>query len=187
MKILRVLALLMLGTACGQLRYTYAPASTTSAEMEGESAARVLLQGQAEPGELRIASFGVANRALNLRIVVLNATDATWTFDPAAQKVEIYDGALRILEPAAPASKIELAPHTAQTVDLAFPIGAREEGDIGRFVVLWTLDAGALALCGRTPFVRHLERRTPSAFTPTAPDRVPGTVPAHLPLPLRSE
>jgi hypothetical protein len=163
MKLLRILALLALGTACGDLRYTYTPVTTTSAEMEGESAARVVLQGNADSGELRIASFGVADQALNLRIVIINSTDVIWRFDPAAQRVEIYDGLLRILQPSAPPPKIELAPHTAKTIDLALPIGAREEGDIGRFVVLWSVEAGDTALCGRVPFVRHLERRTSTA------------------------
>ena len=54
-------ALVVLLAGCGRFRYSYAPVTTTSAEVAGHSAAIAAMPADGAKGELRIASLGVAN------------------------------------------------------------------------------------------------------------------------------
>lgn len=180
---------LVTGSAgCGRLRYSYAPVTTTSAEVEGHSAALIDMPPDAAKGQLRIASLGVANvtppsevatgsfRALFVRFVVVNDSEQSWTFDEAEQRVEIIEGSARATSwprtvTGSRPSVVAIPPHVSTSFDVLFPIGSRDEGDVAHFDVQWTVRQGARPISGRSEFKRHLEARepAPAAFEPSEP------------------
>lgn len=178
----------LLAGGCGRFRYSYAPVTTTSAVMEGVPAAVVTMPADGAKGELRIASLGVANvtppprvgvapfRSLFVRFVVVNDSAEPWTFDQAEQRIELEAGPNRQTTWARTATgdrppTVPVPPHGSASFDLLFPVGARDEGDLARFAVQWSLRQGTRLLAGRVEFARHLETRepAPAAFEPGAP------------------
>jgi hypothetical protein len=174
---------------CGTLRYAYAPVTTTSAEVEGHAAAVAAISGK---GELRVASLGVAEvtppstiagkpfRALFVRFVVDNQSDEAWTFDPAEQRIELPAGGTSTMRWASTATGerppvVHVAARSSVTDDVLFSIGARDEGDLARFDVVWTVRPRERVVTGRAAFVRHITTRepAPAAFEPVTPPMPP--------------
>lgn len=199
-RVVLLLAATMLVTGCSRLRYSYAPVTTKSAEMDGHSAAIIAVPPDDAKGELRIASLGVANvtppsdvarapfRALFVRFVVVNESTETWGFDAVEQRIEILEGpSTRVISWARTATGerpplVPVPAHTSTSLDILFPIGKRDEGDLSRFEVRWSIRQGARLVDGRAEFRRHLVNRelTPETFEPAEPPpyRVPARVPA---------
>jgi hypothetical protein len=179
-----VLVPLLLG--CGRFTYCYSPVTVTSAEVEGHAAALVPIPTDGATGELRIASLGVgvvtppsrgpSFRALFVRFVLVNESVESWTFNAAEQRIEVLDGRERIIiwsrsETGAPPSAVPVPAHDATSLDVLFPIGSRDEGDLERFDVHWTVRQQARLVTGRAEFSRHLVEPVPApaAFRPDEP------------------
>lgn len=191
----RVISLLLLAlasTSCGQLRYAYAPVTTTSAEVEGHAAA--ILPIEDGKGELRVASLGVAQvtppsnvgakpfRALFVRFVVQNQSNEEWSFDQSEQRVDLEERGIHLTRWASTATGerppvVRVAPRSVSSVDLLFSVGQRDEGDLSRFEVVWTLGPGGRVVTGRAAFTRQLTTREPSpaAFDPETATPYPVT------------
>lgn len=191
----RSVAVLLVTTAlaaCGQLRYSYAPVTTTSAEVEGHAGAIVPIEGT--KGELRLASLGVAQvtppsnvnakpfRALFVRFVVRNESDREWAFDQAEQRIDLEERGVHITRWASTATgerppMIRVPAHGTSSVDLLFSVGQRDEGDLSRFEVVWTVRPGGRVVSGRAAFARQLTTRepAPAAFDPEGAATYPVT------------
>jgi hypothetical protein len=184
-----LLGLALFFGACGTLRYAYAPVTTTSAELEGHAAAVAPI---AENGELRLASLGVAEvtppstiagksfHALFVRFVVDNQSDEEWIFDQAEQRIELPAGGTSTMRWASTATGerppvLRVAARSAVTDDVLFSIGARDEGDLSRFDVVWTVRTRGRIVSGRASFVRHITTRepAPAAFEPVTSPNTP--------------
>lgn len=188
--------------ACGRLRYAYAPVTTTAAEIEGEPAVVAPMPPDVATGRLRVASLGVAPvsppagsgmasfHGLYVRFALENDGAEAWSFDEAEQRIEVLERGERTTiwarTPAGARPPVVQAPaHATTSVDVLFPLGARDAGDLASFDVIWSVHAGARLASGRASFARHIEKRepAPAAFDPGAPPpaRLPQAVPSCPP------
>jgi hypothetical protein len=164
---------------CAPTRYSYAPVTTTSADLEGASAAVYGMPPEAPRGDVRIAMLGVSSisaigtqesksDAIHLALSVSNRSDETWTVDPSEQRVsvtlkrqrsELYattgDGRSTTV--------VSVLPRSTKVINLYFPlpIQFRREDAPPPFDVVWTVHAGGRAVTQRTPFQRFVVSPTP--------------------------
>jgi hypothetical protein len=167
--------------ACSPQRYAYAPASTTSAELgtstTNPSIATYAIPSDAARGEVRVATLGVEDGAVHVRLVVTNRNDdATWSVNESEQQIELDAEYGRIEEPARPVAGkapqvVEIAPGKSASIDLFFPVPPEFEDakDLVAFDVVWTVRAGDRPIMQRTAFERYLVKR-PRAATPPMVD-----------------
>ena len=166
-------------SACAPTRYSYAPVTTTSADLEGASAAVYGMPPEAPRGDVRIAMLGVSSMspigtqesksdAIHVALSVSNRSDETWTVDPSEQRItltlkrqrsELYattgDGRST--------TAVSVLPRSTKVINLYFPlpIQFQKEDAPPPFDVLWTVHAGGRAVTQRTPFQRFIVSPTP--------------------------
>lgn len=167
-------------SACAPTRYSYAPVTTTSAELAGASAAVYGMPPGAPSGDVRIAMLGVTSMgpigthevgtdAIHLALAVSNRSDEAWTVDPSEQHLtltlkrqrsEIYATS----SDAARSSTVVVLPRSTRMIDLYFPlpIQFQKEDAPPPFEVVWTVHAGGRAVTQRTPFQRFIISPTPA-------------------------
>ena len=157
--------------ACESRSFVYRPAISSNAVVAGRPAAHHRIPPEAPRGDVRVATFGFAEltptdgkgddvRALHVRMVVSNDSDATWTVDTREQRVALPgNGESR---PAYARSDdgqpplVEIPAHAQRSVDLFFPLppAMQKASELPSFDTLWTVRAGAELVTQRTPFER---------------------------------
>jgi len=166
-------------TACAPTRYSYAPVTTTSAELAGASAAVYGMPPGAPRGDVRIAMLGVTSLgpvgthevgsdAIHLALAVSNRSDEPWTVDPSEQRLTLtlkrQRSEVYATSGEAPRSSTVLVlPRSTRMIDLYFPlpIQFQKEDAPPPFEVTWTVHAGGRAVTQRTPFQRFIISPTP--------------------------
>lgn len=157
--------------ACESRSYVYRPAISSGAIIAGKPAAHQRIPPEAPRGDLRVATFGFADlrpveregenvRALHVRMVVSNDSDAPWSVDTREQRVELPGNgesrpAYARSDDAAP-PVIEIPPGTQRSIDLFFPLprSMQEASELPAFDTIWTVHTGTQAITQRTPFER---------------------------------
>ncbi|MDB5218553.1 MAG: hypothetical protein JWO86_6480 [Myxococcaceae bacterium] len=161
-------------TACTPTRYGYAPVTTTSAELEGSSAAVYAMPPDAPRGEVRIAMLGVAesstpgmqetrSRKIHVALAVSNRADETWTVDPSEQRLTLTNNRERsdvyaTTRNDAGSSSVIVPPRSTRVIDLYFPVPIQLQKDdaLPPFDIRWTVHAAGRSITQRTPFERFL-------------------------------
>lgn len=168
-------------SGCAPERYAYAPVTTSSAEIEGASAAVYGVPADAPRGEVRVAMLGVAaapalggaqetrSRAIHVALAVSNRADEAWTIDPSEQRLTFIAKRERsdvyaMTSDAARAGPVLVPARSTRVIDLYFalPIQLEKESAPPPFELRWTVHAGSQAITQRTPFQRFLVAPTTS-------------------------
>jgi hypothetical protein len=103
---------------------------------------------------------------------VKNGGDHPWTVDGASQRVELGARAATGRLTSSPSSDpgtIEVPAHGARTVDLTFPVGETDEGDLRRVDVVWNVATESGPVATRVPFGRRVESTGFQIRPPRAP------------------
>jgi hypothetical protein len=153
--------------------YTYEPAEHATGSIGGHVAADYQIPPAAPQGDVRLASFGLADLAptdgsgdsrpaLHLRMVVSNNDAQPWTVDTREQKLDIRNSG-----PATPAFStthegnaelplVTIAPGSKRVIDLFFPLPPNQQtaASIPEFDAIWNVHAGTQDVVERTPFDR---------------------------------
>lgn len=171
-------AILLAG--CAPDRYTYAPVTTSSADLEGPSTAVYGVPPDAPRGEVRVAMLGVApapalgaqdmrSRAVHVALAVSNRADEPWTIDPSEQRLTFTAKRERsdvyaMTGDAARVGPVLIPARSTRVIDLYFalPIQLEKESALPPFELRWTVHAGSRSITQRTPFQRFLVAPTPS-------------------------
>jgi outer membrane murein-binding lipoprotein Lpp len=176
-----VVAGVVLLAGCAPDRYAYAPVTTSSADLEGASAAVYGVPPDAPRGEVRVAMLGVASapalggaqetrsRAIHVALAVSNRADEPWTIDPSEQRLiftakrersDVY----AMTSDASRAGPVLVPARATRVIDLYFalPIQLEKESAPPPFELRWTVHAGSQSITQRTPFQRFLVAPTPS-------------------------
>jgi hypothetical protein len=163
---------LLLTAGCAP-EYAYVPEQNATATVRGRVAADYPIPPGAPRGDVRIASYGIAEvssegspgetvRALHLRMVLENNSAAAWTLDTREQRVQL-DGADTIAAAFAsanagvPPPMVTVPPSGKRVVDLFFalPAALQDAEAIPEFDAMWRVNAGpAGVIAERTPFER---------------------------------
>jgi outer membrane murein-binding lipoprotein Lpp len=164
---------------CAPDRYTYAPVTTSSADLEGASAAVYGMPPDAPRGEVRVAMLGVAaapalgaqetrSRAVHVALAVSNRADEPWTVDPSEQRLTFTakrerNDVYAMTSDAARAGPVIVPSRSTRVIDLYFalPIQLEKESSPPPFELRWTVHAGSRSITQRTPFQRFLVAPTP--------------------------
>ena len=165
---------------CAPDRYAYAPVTTSSADIDGASAAVYGVPPDAPRGEVRVAMLGVAaapglgaqetrSRAIHVALAVSNRADEPWTVDPSEQRLSFTAKRERtdvyaMTSDAARAGPVLVPARSTRVIDLYFalPIQIERESAPPPFELRWTVHAGSRSITQRTPFQRFLVAPTPS-------------------------
>lgn len=165
-------------SGCAPTRYSYAPVTTSSADLEGASAAVYGMPPESPRGDVRIAMLGVSSMspmgtqesksdAIHVALSISNRSDETWTVDPSEQHLtltlkrersDIYattgDGR---------STTVSVLPRSTRVINLYFPlpIQLQKEDAPPPFDVIWTVHAAGRAVTQRTPFQRFIVSPTP--------------------------
>ena len=164
--------------SCAPTRYSYAPVTTSSAELAGASAAVYGMPPDSPRGDVRIAMLGVTSMgpvgthepgsdAIHVALAVSNRSDETWTVDPSEQHLtltlkrqrsDIYATSGQV-----PLTTVLVPPRSTRMIDLYFPlpIQFQKEDAPPPFEVIWTVHAGGRDVTQRTPFQRFIVSPTP--------------------------
>jgi hypothetical protein len=172
---------MVLLAGCAPDRYSYAPVTTSSADLEGASAAVYGVPPDAPRGEVRVAMLGVAaapalggaqetrSRAIHVALAVSNRADEPWTIDPSEQRLTFTAKRERsdvypMTSDAARAGSVLVPARSTRVIDLYFalPIQLEKESALPPFELRWTMHAGSRSVTQRTPFQRFLVAPTPS-------------------------
>lgn len=156
--------------ACADERYIYQPTTLTNAVVNGRAASLYEIPPEAPRGDVRVATFGMADispegssaelQALHVRMVVANNDASVWTVDTREQRVELArDG---VSAPAFAKSSsgaapiVAIAPGRKESVDLFFPLPPhlQEASELPSFDVIWAVHTPARVVAERTPFER---------------------------------
>jgi hypothetical protein len=153
--------------------YTYEPSEHATGRIGGHVAADYQIPPAAPQGDVRLASFGLADLAptdgsgdsrpaLHLRMVVSNNAAEPWTVDTREQKLDIKSAG-----PATPAFSttregnaelplVTVAPGSKRVIDLFFPLPPNQQSaaSIPEFDAIWNVHAGTQDVVERTPFDR---------------------------------
>jgi hypothetical protein len=158
--------------ACDEPSYIYRPAvSTTSATVNGLPASYYTIPPEAPRGNVRIVTMGFAEiqpqgsaeqlRALHVRMVVANNSDASWYVDTREQHAVLPEGgesrpAYATVDHGAP-PVVEIPPRGERTIDLFYPLPAQvqKESALPSFAMLWQVNTNTRAVVDRTPFERQ--------------------------------
>lgn len=157
-------------SACASRKFVYEPAVSSSAVVEGRPASYYPIPPEAPRGDVRIATFGFADispegsdeeiRALHLRMVIANNSDAQWVVDTRDQRVLLpRDGESRpafanVDEGTAPV--VEIPPGGKRTLDLFYPLPPHLEkaSELPSFDTVWRVQTQTGTVAQRTPFER---------------------------------
>jgi len=153
--------------------YIYRPAEQATATMRGQPAARYQVPPESPKGDVRIASFGVAEvdlrtdgetqevPMLHLRMVISNESDQPWQVDTRQLTVSFRQGAVHRpayvnTEQAPGTPEMPIAAHGQRTLDLYYPLppGSRGAKDIPDFDFVWQVNTAERRVAERTPFER---------------------------------
>jgi hypothetical protein len=162
--------------ACALPRsYFYEPVtvtSATSATMDGYMTAASGIPPEKPRGALELTILRTApipppsglslgpHRGLFVQLVVVNRSDEPWFVDESEQRIEV-DQAGETLEFYAKspsggrAAAYVVGPGRIDSSQLLFPIGGRDERDLSRLTVIWTVHVGSRVISGRMPFQRQ--------------------------------
>lgn len=187
------LLLLVAAAACGGTQYTYAPATTSGAEIHGTRAAEYPAPANGASARVRVAALGVgevepppeaiapAFRAVYVRMQVDNPSSVDVVVDEAEQRIETKVGASLVAShattpTAARPPVVTVAAGKSATLDLLFPLppGLEDAGELPAFDVVWTVRAGSRTTTARTPFARAAlpaPPRAPTFYEPLPPPR----------------
>jgi len=159
--------------------YVYRPEENATATMAGRAAADYSIPREAPRGDVRIASLGVEElrgegirptRALRVRMIASNSTDAPWTLDTSRAQAWIGDErsspALVVTSAPAPLPLVQIPRGEKYTIDLYYSLPARMrcEQDIRAFDLTWYIQTGTREVGERTTFVRERVAPPPDAF-----------------------
>lgn len=167
-------------SACAPTRYSYAPVTTTSAELAGASAAVYGMPPGAPRGDVRVAMLGITSMgpvgthepgsdAIHVALAVSNRSDETWTVDPSEQHLTLTlkrqrsDIYATTRGGVSPSGTVLVLPRSTRMINLYFPlpIQFQKEDAPPPFDVIWTVHAGGRAVTQRTPFQRFIISPTP--------------------------
>ncbi len=168
MKRITLGALLLVGGCANE--YAYIPAENATARVNGQSAAAYHIPPEAPQGDVRVTSFGVTKlkvnnqeehvRAMHVRMVVANNSDAPWTVDTRQQIGVIpNEGRSRPMYASSDGGQLPLVTVPARgrrTIDLFYPLpqGMQKASRLPQFDLLWTVDTQSRQVAMRTPFER---------------------------------
>jgi hypothetical protein len=173
-------ALLVVAAAACENRYVYVPVRNTGAQVAGRPAAEVGIPPEAPRGDVRLATFGIADiapqgapadarvRALHLRVVVANNAAKEWSIDTREQRVSLADrgesrAAYASADPGSPPPLVTVPPGGKRTIDLFFPLAANmaRASELPAFDAVWSVGTDTRVVTERTPFERlQLEPRS---------------------------
>jgi hypothetical protein len=158
-------------------QYAYVPV-TNATVIAGHVAADYPIPKEAPRGDVRVASYGIADvggsrddrvRALHLRLTLIDNSDRAWTMDTREQLVDL-DGYGRSVAAYASANSgtspplITAPPMGKRVVDLFFPLPAelQRASRLPAFDVVWKVRTGDREIAERTPFERISVEPLPS-------------------------
>jgi hypothetical protein len=171
-KWIAILPAAFLVTACAH-DYAYQPAEHATGSIGGHLAADYQIPPEAPQGDVRLASFGLAELrpasgssedrpALHLRMVVSNNGSEPWTVDTREQKLDVQSAGS--IPPAFSATHegnaglplVTVGPGSKRIIDLFFPLpeGLQSASAIPEFDAIWNVHAGSQDVVERTPFDR---------------------------------
>ncbi len=168
---------------CTSTEYSYVPAENASATLEGQAAADYAVPPAAPAGDVRLATFGVAElqprgphtrehhmAAIHLRMVIANDGNDTWTFDTRDQRLDL-EGRGMSAPALATADRagdtppvVTIPPAGKRTVDLFFPLPSDLDGasNLPSFDAVWRITvAPDETIVERTPFERIVLEEAP--------------------------
>lgn len=170
-------------SACAPTRYSYAPVTTTSADLVGASAAVYGVPPGAPRGEVRVAMLGIGSPtsvsatgaqdqrsdAIHIALAVSNRSDETWTVDPSEQRIALTlkrqrsDIYALAGDPTRPGT-VSVLPRSTRMIDLFFPLPIQfnKEDAPPPFDVIWTVHVSGRPLTQRTSFERFVVSPTPA-------------------------
>jgi hypothetical protein len=166
-------------SACAPTRYSYAPVSTTGADLAGASAAVYGMPPESPRGDVRVAMLGIGSvsalgsqetpaDAIHVTLAVSNRSEETWTVDPSEQRLTLTMKRQRsdvyaTTRDAPRASAVQIPARSTRMIDLYFPlpIQFQKEDAPPPFEVIWTIHIGSRAVVQRTPFQRFIVSPTP--------------------------
>jgi len=159
-------------TACAH-DYAYQPAEHATGSIGGHVAADYQIPPAAPQGDVRLASFGLAELrpangsgdgrpALHLRMVVSNNDAQPWTVDTREQKLDVQStGSIppafsTTHEGNAGLPVVTVGPGSKRIIDLFFPLPPDQQSAsaIPEFDAIWNVHAGSQDVVERTPFDR---------------------------------
>ena len=173
-------ALLAVATAC-EPQYAYVPV-TNATVIAGHVAADYPVPKEAPRGDVRVASYGIADlgarghdervRALHLRLTLIDNSDRAWAMDTRDQLVDLegYGQSIAAYASAnagsAPPS-ITVSPMSKRVVDLFFPLPTelQRAERLPSFDVVWKVHADGKEIVERTAFER-ITVDPPPSFDP---------------------
>ena len=153
--------------------YAYQPAEHATGNIGGHVAADYQIPPAAPQGDVRLASFGLAElapasgsgdgkSALHLRMVVSNNGAQPWTVDTREQKLDLQSaGSIPPAFSSTPEGNaglplVTVGPGSKRVIDLFFPLPPDHESldSIPEFDAIWNVHAGTQDIVERTPFDR---------------------------------
>lgn len=160
--------------ACGSRRYLYEPAVASSATVAGRAASHYRIPPEAPRGDVRVASFGLADirpahermrfaeelRAIHVRLVVANNSDAAWWVDTRDVRAVLPSNGesraafARVDEGSLPVVVVPAGGE--RTIDLFFPLpeDMQEASELPSFDTIWSVQMPNMTIAERTPFER---------------------------------
>ncbi len=162
----------LLAAGCAEQQYVYEPAVNAKAQMRGFPAAYYNIPTANPTGDVRLASFGVAQvrssrgggkvSTIEVRMIVANNSDSTpWTIDTREVMLSIQGvGQSRPLFVNTDAGKppiLSIARGQRHRIDLFYPMPSRVrgEGQLPAFDLLWKVQTSSGQVAERTPFERE--------------------------------
>ncbi len=152
--------------------YVYSPTVATTSAIAGRPASYYPVPPEAPRGSVQLATFGFAEihpqgapenanvRALHMRMIVANNSQAPWTVDTREQVLSLPTrGMSRPAYAAAEGGEgplVVVPPLGKRTIDLFYPLPANMEDaeDVPAFDSVWKVQTDARVVADRTPFER---------------------------------
>jgi len=149
--------------------YLYRPAENANATVGGRLAARYAIPPEQPRGEVRVASFGIAElqsegaptRTMHVRMIVENNNGrGPWYLDTREQLgIVPEEGQVRPSAASADVGGLPIVrvdPGDARTIDLFYPLPPSAEGasDLPQFDLLWRVQTDTRLVSERVPFDR---------------------------------
>jgi hypothetical protein len=173
-----LIATLAAGCA-GSSNYFYRPVENATAVTNGYPAAHYRIPPNAPRGDVRVASFGVADvgheegsdlPSLSVRMVIANNDgQQPWTVDTRQVQVDLHTEAPRgpafVHTESSDLPVVSIPPGQQRIIDLFYPLpaGRDDAEDVPAFDVIWRLTTDQGVVVERTPFERrHIERPAPA-------------------------
>ncbi len=180
---LTLLAALALALGACEPNYAYLPV-TNATVVRGKVAAEYPIPADMPHGDVRIASYGIADvgprhprgendrlRALHLRFTIENNADRDWTFDTRQQRVLLQgygqsQPAFVAVNGGGSPPVVTVPALQSRTIDLFFPLPAplQRARQLPAFDVIWRVHAYDKFVARRTPFERVVVAPPPDAL-----------------------